>query len=66
MNWRQVRAWIYRVAALIGVVYVAVGVATGDASTDELTAAIGAALTALAAKNTPTTADDETPSVESR
>lgn len=54
MNWQTVRAWVYRVAAVLGLVYVVIGFIQGKASYDELNAAIGALLAALAAANTPT------------
>lgn len=54
MNWQLVRAWVYRVTAVLGLVYVAVGVVTGEASYDDLAAAFATMVTALAAANTPT------------
>ena len=54
MNWQAVRAWVYRLSAVLAFVYVVVGVAQGEASSDELTAAFTTLLAALAAANTPT------------
>lgn len=54
MNWQTARAWVYRASAFLGFVYVVIGVVRGELSYDDLSAAIGTLVSALAAANTPT------------